>query len=209
GQGNPGTWLSIFTTDVDEYFETIRARGARIVSEPKTMQWGVREMLVEDPDGHRIRFGHGVGRDRKGKSGKFPPAVRIVPRKPTPGEYRQLMLSVGWTPGEDERLVNDALDAAVHAVVAEDTVSGKTVGCGLILGDGATYYYIKDVMVHPQWQAKRIGTALMEALTAWLDRHAPENALVSLITGRGLAPFYNQFGFQPVFAMKRTVHHAP
>ena len=64
-------------------------------------------------------------------------------------------------------------------------------------------------MVHPQWQARRIGTALMEALMSWLDTAAPENAMVSLITGMGLAPFYNQFGFQPVFAMKRIIHRAP
>ena len=56
---------------------------------------------------------------------------------------------------------------------------------------------------------RRIGTALMEALMSWLDTSAPENAMVSLITGMGLAPFYNQFGFQPVFAMKRIIHRAP
>jgi len=49
----------------------------------------------------------------------------------------------------------------------------------------------------------------MEALMSWLDTSAPENAMVSLITGMGLAPFYNQFGFQPVFAMKRIIHRAP
>lgn len=209
GQGNPGTWLSIFTTNVDEYFETIRARGARIISEPATMEWGVREMLVEDPDGHKIRFGHGVRPGRDGKSSELPASVRIVPRKPTSGEYRQLAISVGWTPIEDETLANNALGAAVYAVVAEDTLSGHIVGCALILGDQATYFYIKDVMVHPQWQARRIGTALMEALMSWLDTSAPENAMVSLITGMGLAPFYNQFGFQPVFAMKRIIRRAP
>src|SRR6185437_10752759 len=161
GQGNPGTWLSIFTSNVDEYFETIRARGARIVSKPETMGWGVREMLVEDPDGHKIRFGHGVGPARNGKSSSFPASVRIVNRKPTIDEYRRLAISVGWTPIEDEKLADNALAAAVYAAVAEDTLSGDIVGCALVLGDQATYFYIKDVMIHPQWQAKNIGTALM------------------------------------------------
>jgi GNAT superfamily N-acetyltransferase/catechol 2,3-dioxygenase-like lactoylglutathione lyase family enzyme len=209
GQGNPGTWLSIFISNVDEYFETIRARGARIVSEPETMSWGTREMLVEDPDGHMIRFGHGVGAARNDKSGEFPAAARIVKRKPTVDEYRRLAISVGWTPSDDEKLVDNALAAAVYAVIAEDALSGDVIGCALMLGDRATYFYIKDLMVHPQWQAKKIGTALMEALTSWLDSTAPENAMVSLITGMGLAPFYNQFGFQPVFAMHRIIHRIP
>jgi catechol 2,3-dioxygenase-like lactoylglutathione lyase family enzyme len=60
GQGNPGTWLSIFVDNADEYYETIKARGAKIITPPTTYEWGVHEMLVEDPDGHKIRFGHSV-----------------------------------------------------------------------------------------------------------------------------------------------------
>ena len=60
GQGNPGTWLSIFVDNVDEYYERIKGRGAKIIFPPQNMEWNVREMLVEDPDGHRIRFGHGI-----------------------------------------------------------------------------------------------------------------------------------------------------
>jgi len=58
GQGSPGTWLSIFVDNVDEYYERIKGRGAKIICAPQNMEWNVREMLVEDPDGHRIRFGH-------------------------------------------------------------------------------------------------------------------------------------------------------
>src|ERR1700754_1327698 len=51
GQGNPGTWISVFMDNVDEYYETIKARGAKILCPPESMEWKVREMLVEDPDG--------------------------------------------------------------------------------------------------------------------------------------------------------------
>jgi len=60
GQGNPGTWLSVFVDNVDEYYERIKAKGAKIICPPEDMEWNVREMLVEDPDGHRIRFGHSI-----------------------------------------------------------------------------------------------------------------------------------------------------
>jgi catechol 2,3-dioxygenase-like lactoylglutathione lyase family enzyme len=60
GQGSPGTWLSIMVDDVDEYYERIKSTGARIISTPESMDWNMREMLVEAPDGHMIRFGHKI-----------------------------------------------------------------------------------------------------------------------------------------------------
>jgi predicted enzyme related to lactoylglutathione lyase len=60
GQGRPGSWLSIFVDDVDEYFEQISKLGAHVIEPPKDMPWGVREMHVADPNDHVIRFGHGI-----------------------------------------------------------------------------------------------------------------------------------------------------
>lgn len=64
GQGHPGTWICVNLDNVDEYYEMIRQRGANILSAPKDESWFMREMLVQDPDGHIIRFGHGIECDR-------------------------------------------------------------------------------------------------------------------------------------------------
>lgn len=56
GQGNPGTWMSLWVDDVDALHEEFRQRGAEIRQPPTTFDWGVREMNVGDPDGHRLRF---------------------------------------------------------------------------------------------------------------------------------------------------------
>lgn len=55
-QGNPGTWLSIWTDDVDALYEVYKTTGAIVREPPTTKPWSVREMNVEDLDGHRIRF---------------------------------------------------------------------------------------------------------------------------------------------------------
>ena len=57
-QGQQGTWLSIFIDDVDALYEEYKASGANIRQPPTTFQWGMREMNIEDPDGHRLRIGH-------------------------------------------------------------------------------------------------------------------------------------------------------
>ena len=63
GQGNPGSWLAIMVDNVDEYYEEIKGLGAKILTQPTTMEWNMREMLVECPDGHIIRFGHNTDCD--------------------------------------------------------------------------------------------------------------------------------------------------
>jgi catechol 2,3-dioxygenase-like lactoylglutathione lyase family enzyme len=63
GQGSPGTWIAIIVDDVDAYFNLIKEKGAKIISPPTSMEWRMREMLVEDPDGHIIRFGHRIDCD--------------------------------------------------------------------------------------------------------------------------------------------------
>ena|ERR1051326_1476233 len=57
GQGQYGTWMSIFVQDVDALYEDYKKSGAIIRQPPTNFPWGVREMNVEDPDGHRFRMG--------------------------------------------------------------------------------------------------------------------------------------------------------
>jgi uncharacterized glyoxalase superfamily protein PhnB len=48
---------SIFVHDVDDLYGDDQRRGAIIRQPPANFPWGVREMHVEDPDGHRLRIG--------------------------------------------------------------------------------------------------------------------------------------------------------
>ncbi len=59
-QGAPGTWLSIFVDDVDDYCKRIKRLGAKVIYGPVDESWGVREIHVQDPNQHVIRFGHGI-----------------------------------------------------------------------------------------------------------------------------------------------------
>lgn len=56
-QGTPGTWISIFIQDVDALHEDYKRRDAIIRQAPTNFPWGLREMNVEDLDGHRLRIG--------------------------------------------------------------------------------------------------------------------------------------------------------
>ena len=49
-------WMSIFVEDVDALYVELQQRGAHIKQAPVNFPWGVRELNIEDLDGHRIRF---------------------------------------------------------------------------------------------------------------------------------------------------------
>jgi len=203
GQGNPGTWLSVFVDNVDEFYEQVKAKGAKIILAPETKEWNVREMLIEDPDGHKIRFGQSTSFRKKTVDALD--SFTIVERLPTAKEFERLVYSVGWSPPGNEEKVDKIIAAALFAVVAEDAATGEAIGCTIILGDEISFYYIKDMMVRRDWQSKGVGAALMQAVTNWLNKNAADNALVGLYTGENLAPFYQQFGFNPFFGMARRI----
>ena len=58
--GHAGTWLCIVVDNVDAYYESIKEKGANIITPPVNRDWYMREMIVADPDGHVIRFGHRI-----------------------------------------------------------------------------------------------------------------------------------------------------
>jgi hypothetical protein len=80
-QGHPGTWLSIFVDDVDDYFERITRLGAEVIEGPKDFPWGCREVQVRDPNQHVIRFSQGIPmREPKMEIERVPFEARIETR---------------------------------------------------------------------------------------------------------------------------------
>lgn len=53
--------IYIFCDNCDAYYEEIRARGASAQAPPKDYPYGMRDFVVEDPDGNLVTFGHDVG----------------------------------------------------------------------------------------------------------------------------------------------------
>jgi uncharacterized glyoxalase superfamily protein PhnB len=57
--------MSIFVQDIDALYEDYKRSGAIIREPPTDYPWGVREMNVEDLDGHRLRVGGDGGGENR------------------------------------------------------------------------------------------------------------------------------------------------
>ncbi|HET6408203.1 MAG TPA: GNAT family N-acetyltransferase [Chthoniobacteraceae bacterium] len=184
--------LFVNALEVDALCAEWRQRGAKIVSEPEDKPWGIREFTVEDNNGHRLRIAQPSRKSRDVARQPFD-GVRIVQRPPTLEEYRSLVDAVRWTAFNNSVAAEKSLPQSLFAVVAE--LGDRAVGTARVIGDGAQFYYVMDVMVHPDQQGRGIGTLLMNEVVDYFQNHAPEHARIGLYTGADLSPFYERFGF--------------
>jgi GNAT superfamily N-acetyltransferase/uncharacterized glyoxalase superfamily protein PhnB len=185
--------LFVNASEVDALCAEWRQRGAKIISEPEDKPWGMREFTVEDTNGHRLRLAQSSQESRHVAREPLP-GVRLVPRLPTLEEYRTLVDAVQWAAFDNPAAAARSLPQSLFAVVAE--LDGHAIGTARVVGDGAQFYYVKDVMVHPDHQGRGIGTMLMNEIVDYFQKHAPAQALIGLYTGAGLATFYERFGFR-------------
>ena len=204
-ESSKGNSIWIRLQRIEELYKFHQEKNAEIVAPLESKPWGMSQYTLRDINGYFICFA-GVIPEKEKSESNISHNISIIERTPSINEYRELASAVGWSPSTNDDVIKKIIAAALFAVVAQDNATNEIIGCALLLGDYATFYYVKDVIVKPAWQRKRIGTALMQVLNVWLEKNAADNALVALITGENLEPFYQQFGFAQAFSMLRYIH---
>jgi GNAT superfamily N-acetyltransferase len=195
-----GNSIWIRLQHIDALYRFHQQRNADIVSPLENKPWGFAEYTVREVNGYYLHFAAPVD-DRNKSETELSSFVKIIGRRPTVNEYIGLTVSTDVISPDERSLAAKKLEAVLYSVVAVDSASGNTIGCALLLGDNVSFYYVKDVFVLPEWQGKRVGTALMEEINEWLEKNAINKSLVALICRETLEPFYQQFGFAPAFSM--------
>jgi GNAT superfamily N-acetyltransferase len=130
---------------------------------------------------------------------------RAVHRLPTVEEHRALATSVGWADHVDWATLPLSLAGSLTGVVV--LRGGDAVAMGRIVGDGAHYFYVQDVVVHPDHREEGLGTLVLEELLAWIQRTAPSDAFVGLFSSPEGETLYAEHGFgtEDMTGMHRTV----
>ena len=126
-------------------------------------------------------------------SGDAAPYV-LIERLPTAEEYRHLCEEVGWGPIMNFEAAPASLARSLYGVVALHL--GHAVGMARLVGDGAIYHYLQDVVVHPDHQQRGLGRRLVQAAVAHVQARAPDRAFLGVFAAQGAAPFYRKAGFE-------------
>lgn len=126
-------------------------------------------------------------------------AYTFVERAPTLSEYRTLCTAVGWEAVINFEAAPHSLDHSLYHVLV--LYQGQAIGMGRIVGDGAMYFYLQDIAVHPDHQHQGVGRRIVEHLVGYLAVRAPAQAFIGLFAAQGTERWYAQFGFQVYAAL--------
>ena len=117
--------------------------------------------------------------------------AEIEQRIPTVDEFRAIAEAVGWLDHFEWDVMDASLASSLFGVVALH--DGRVVGTARLVGDGARYFYVQDVMVIPEHEGEGIATQLTEQLIAWA-RQTPK-AFVGLFASPEAVGVYEDLGF--------------
>lgn len=87
--------------------------------------------------------------------------------------------------------------------------SDKIVGMARMIGDMGLCYYIKDVVVRPEYQHKGIGRMLIGELMKFVNDNGVSGTdiFVELCAMPDKIPFYEKFGFSANEAQRLKITH--
>ena len=125
----------------------------------------------------------------------------------TAEEFIHLWESV-WGEGPSLEQTKLAMDNTLFRVSIFD--GNKIVAMARVIGDKGLCYYIKDVVVLPEYQGKGIGRMLIDELLKYINEHGvPDtNIFGELCAMPDKIPFYEQFGFSANEAQRlRIMYH--
>lgn len=110
--------------------------------------------------------------------------------------------SVGWNRMEDE-YSNPLMTSYYHIAAYEDD---KLVGYIDSVSNGVTDAYIQDLMVHPDYQGRGLGTELMNQMIIYLKEN--RIYIISVVFEESLKPFYDRFGFSSMLCGQMETYNS-
>lgn len=119
---------------------------------------------------------------------------RFVAAVPTVEEHGALAISVGWHGDFHWESVPASLAGSLCGVVAYDG-DDQPVAMGRVVGDGAFYFYIQDVAVHPDHRRQGLGREVMRRLREQIAERAGGDCFVGLFSTPEAVALYRGEGF--------------
>ncbi len=115
---------------------------------------------------------------------------------PTVSDFMALRMSIGWEV-IDSTMSKASLDNSLfHVTVYQQLAQSEIlVAMGRVIGDGAMYFYLQDIIVLPEFQGQGLGQLVMSEIESYLTQTAKNGATIGLLAAKGKESFYQRFGY--------------
>jgi ribosomal protein S18 acetylase RimI-like enzyme len=111
---------------------------------------------------------------------------------PSVEDFLILRSKVGWGDLEANLAEKSLNNSLFHVIIRHDE---QLVGMGRVVGDGAMYFYIQDVVVDPSYQKQGIGSALMDKIEGYLSDATNQGSTIGLLAAQGKEAFYSRYSY--------------
>jgi ribosomal protein S18 acetylase RimI-like enzyme len=111
---------------------------------------------------------------------------------PSVDDFLCLRNKVGWGELELSLAEQSLSNSLFHVTIYHDNY---VVGMGRVVGDGAMYFYVQDVIVDPSYQNQGLGTMLMDTIEGYLHYTADKGSTIGLFAAQGKEKLYARYGY--------------
>ena len=118
-----------------------------------------------------------------------------------------LLWETVWGQGPSLEQTRLAMEHTLFRVSVFD--GNQIVGMARVIGDMGLDYYIKDVIVRPEYQKRGIGRMMINEILQFINDHGVEGTdiFVELCAMPDKIPFYGKFGFSANEAQRLRLFH--
>lgn len=121
------------------------------------------------------------------------PTIRLLDHAPSTEVFIAMRAQCGWGMIDP----NTARTALAHDLFSCTLYQGdRVMGFGRVVGDGALYYYLQDVIIAPDQGGQGLGRMIVERLMTRIRSQAASGSSIGLMAAVGTEPFYRHFGFR-------------
>jgi GNAT superfamily N-acetyltransferase len=120
--------------------------------------------------------------------------ITLREQAPDPESYLALFETTGWN-SEYHATAEDLARVLANSWACVSAYDGdRLVGFGRVVSDLVLHAMIYDMIVHPEYQGRGIGTMVLERLVGTCHAHGIND--VQLFCARGKRAFYEKNGFE-------------
>ncbi|WP_281555972.1 GNAT family N-acetyltransferase [Thalassomonas sp. RHCl1] len=112
---------------------------------------------------------------------------------PSVAEFAALREKIGWGKTDEKMAEISLANSLFHVTLREQD---RLIAMGRVIGDGAMFFYIQDVIVAPGYQQRGLGHIVMQQIEDYLLSAAATGATIGLLAAKGKEGFYRRYGYR-------------